>query len=159
MAYYEDLNIAQAQDAEAEARVAELVEDTTRDQDGETEHSTDPVVTTTESDQRAATTTTELEPETGSGLEPNASPGQTVREPEAHLSRPEVVSEPTVMMVIPSHAEAINTAAALASAMAYNARAGYAYAIAGYDDANQHADAGTGRAARAAAWATIAAKE
>ena len=122
----ETANTAQAQDAEAEASVAELVED--QDQGGETEHPTDPEVTTAESDQREATTTTEL------------------------------VSEPTVVFFQPSPAEAINTAAALASARAYNARAGYAYAIAGYDDANQHADEGTDRAARTAAWANIAAR-
>ena len=140
-------NIAQAQDAEAEARVAELVEDTNYDQDGETEHPTDPEVTTAESDQRVATTTTESEPETGSGQEPNASSGQTVPEPEAHLNRPGVVPESAVTMFIPSPAEAINTAAALAQARAYNARAGYAYAIAGYADANEHADTGADRAA------------
>ena len=83
-------DIAQAQDAEAEARVAELVEETTNsncDQDGETEHPTDPERTTRENDQRAAMTTTVSEPVPGSGQEPNASSGQAVPEPEAHLSR------------------------------------------------------------------------
>jgi hypothetical protein len=122
----ETANTAQAQDAEAEARVAALVED--QAQGSETEHPTDPEMTTSENDQREATTTTE------------------------------VVSEPTVIFFQPSPGDIINTAAAQASVRAYNARAGHAYAVAGYEYANQHADVGTDRAVSAAAWANIAAR-
>ena len=72
-------------------------------------------------------------------------------EPEAHLSRTGVVSESVVTIFTPSPAEAINRAAALAQARAYNARVGYAYAMAGYAEANEHGEAGADRAARAAA--------
>ena len=85
-------------------------------------------MTTSENDQREATTTTE------------------------------VVSEPTVIFFQPSPGDIINTAAAQASVRAYNARAGHAYAVAGYEYANQHADVGTDRAVSAAAWANIAAR-